>query len=75
MQHRPGRAIEPGLRRSSVRPPRETVLGVDVGGTFTDCVRLDDSGMTVHKRPSTPADPSLAVVAGVDVLDGAAEAS
>ncbi|MFN2251919.1 MAG: hydantoinase/oxoprolinase family protein [Anaerolineae bacterium] len=46
-----------------------------MGGTFTDCVRLDDSGMTVHKRPSTPADPSLAVVAGVDVLDGSAEAS
>lgn len=30
-------------------------VGTDVGGTFTDCVVLDDSGrLVIHKAPSTP---------------------
>src|SRR3954469_21598892 len=42
-------------------------LGVDVGGTFTDLFLVDD---TEHRRwrvktPSTPADPSQGVLAGV----------
>jgi N-methylhydantoinase A len=43
------------------------LVGVDVGGTFTDIVYVDtDSRRTiVHKVPSTPADPSQAVVSGV----------
>jgi N-methylhydantoinase A/oxoprolinase/acetone carboxylase beta subunit len=40
-------------------------LGVDVGGTFTDLIYLDDEGgVHVHKVPSTPADPSMATVQG-----------
>ena len=40
-------------------------LGVDVGGTFTDLIYLDDEGgVHVHKVPSTPADPSTATVQG-----------
>ena len=41
-------------------------LGVDVGGTFTDLLVIDEaSGRTWQgKVPSTPADPSLAVLAG-----------
>ena len=40
-------------------------LGVDVGGTFTDLISLDDRGaVRVHKVPSTPADPSLATMRG-----------
>lgn len=41
-------------------------VGVDVGGTFTDfaCV-FDDGGRLAFKVPSTPADPSQAVVEGV----------
>lgn len=32
-------------------------IGTDIGGTFTDCVVLDDSGnMVVSKAPSTPPD-------------------
>lgn len=32
-------------------------IGTDIGGTFTDCVILDDSGaITVSKSPSTPPD-------------------
>src|SRR5882672_10256566 len=45
-------------------------VGVDVGGTFTDVFGVDDvDGRTyVHKVQSTPADPSEAILAGVDGL-------
>lgn len=40
-------------------------VGVDAGGTFTDiCVRNDDGTIVVFKTPSTPADPSEAIVEG-----------
>jgi len=40
-------------------------LGVDVGGTFTDVVTVDDGGrVTIAKVPSTPRDQSLGVLAG-----------
>jgi len=47
------------------------VVGVDVGGTFTDCVVVGSSGVSMVKLPSTPGDPSLAVVEGVRKLDPA----
>jgi len=42
------------------------LLGVDVGGTFTDAVLFD--GETVHtaKLPTTPRDQSVAVIAAVE---------
>jgi N-methylhydantoinase A len=41
-------------------------LGIDVGGTFTDFVMVeDDARILIHKRLSTPEDPSVGVVAGV----------
>ena len=45
-------------------------IGVDVGGTFTDLIYVDDVKGTVlvHKTPSTPADPSIATVDGIKVL-------
>lgn len=45
-------------------------VGVDVGGTFTDLVALDEaSGAVVyHKSPSTPADPSQAIATGIGEL-------
>ncbi|HET7342092.1 MAG TPA: hydantoinase/oxoprolinase family protein [Methylomirabilota bacterium] len=44
-------------------------LGFDTGGTFTDFALLDDAGrLHVHKVLSTPADPALAVLKGVDEL-------
>ena len=48
-----------------------TLLGVDVGGTFTDFVLWRDGAVELHKRPSTPDDPSRAVLAGIDALGGA----
>jgi N-methylhydantoinase A len=42
-------------------------IGVDVGGTFTDFTILDDAraAVTYFKLPSTPADPSEAIEAGL----------
>lgn len=41
-------------------------LGVDVGGTFTDLLLIDESSGTTFrdKVPSTPSDPSQAVIKG-----------
>jgi len=46
-------------------------LGIDVGGTFTDLVLYDeDSGaLSVDKVPSTPADPSAGILAGIARLN------
>src|SRR5438876_1938885 len=44
-------------------------IGIDVGGTFTDLVAVDERGeVTLAKAASTPADPSLGVIDGLDRL-------
>jgi N-methylhydantoinase A len=44
-------------------------IGIDVGGTFTDLVAVDDLGKTtLAKVPSTPADPSVGVLDGLQLL-------
>ncbi len=49
-----------------------TPIGIDTGGTFTDFTWLDGDGrLRVHKQPTTPDDPSRAVVAGLAAIDGA----
>ena len=40
------------------------MLGVDIGGTFTDVVAVRDGRITVTKVPSEPADPARPVVEG-----------
>ncbi len=49
-------------------------VGVDVGGTFTDLIAVDDETGTilVHKLPTTPDDPSQGTVQGISEI--AAEA-
>ncbi|MCH8026288.1 MAG: hydantoinase/oxoprolinase family protein [Chloroflexi bacterium] len=42
-----------------------SVLGVDVGGTFTDFLLWEDGRLAVYKRPSTPDDPARAVLLGL----------
>src|SRR5919106_3964659 len=43
----------------------ETVVGIDVGGTFTDIAVLKDGHLIVHKLPSTPDDPSRGITQGI----------
>jgi N-methylhydantoinase A len=42
------------------------LLGVDVGGTFTDAALLDGDVLHTAKVPSTPADQSRGVIAAVE---------
>jgi N-methylhydantoinase A len=46
----------------------EVLVGVDVGGTFTDFVVLRDGILQIYKLPTTPDDQSLAISAGFDDL-------
>ena len=41
------------------------ILGVDVGGTFTDFLFWERGRLRVFKRPSTPDDPARAVLLGL----------
>ncbi|WP_231119265.1 hydantoinase B/oxoprolinase family protein [Rhodovulum sp. MB263] len=45
-------------------------LGFDIGGTFTDFVLHDGTtgALTLHKRLTTPQDPSEAALAGLDEI-------
>ena len=43
----------------------KTVVGIDVGGTFTDIAILQDGKLTIHKLPSTPVDPAEGVRRGI----------
>src|SRR5919204_3100894 len=44
-------------------------LGIDVGGTFTDLVAVDDAGRVAFaKAPSTPRDPAIGVLDGLTPL-------
>src|SRR3989442_121781 len=41
-------------------------IGMDVGGTFTDCVLLkEDGSIVLEKAPTTPGDQSEGVFAGL----------
>jgi N-methylhydantoinase A len=42
-------------------------IGIDTGGTFTDVVTVDGDGQVVStKVPSTPSDPSVAFMRGIE---------
>ncbi|NOK64434.1 MAG: hypothetical protein GFH27_549445n26 [Chloroflexi bacterium AL-W] len=44
------------------------ILGVDIGGTFTDFVSLHEGRLTIYKLLSTPDDPARALLQGIAVL-------
>lgn len=44
-------------------------IGVDVGGTFTDFIYVDDSGkFEVYKTSTTPHDPSIGMMEGINAI-------
>ena len=45
-----------------------TIVGIDVGGTFTDIAILQGGQLAVHKLPSTPDNPSRGITAGIGGL-------
>ena len=51
---------------ANAKQTRPIRVGVDTGGTFTDFVFEVKGGLQVFKLPSTPADPSTAIVAGLN---------
>src|SRR5262249_27923611 len=45
-------------------------IAIDSGGTFTDCVWLENSTLRILKVFSTPADPAQAISEAVDQIAG-----
>ena len=44
-------------------------MGVDVGGTFTDFIYVDDNGkIDVYKTSTTPQDPSIGMMEGINAI-------
>jgi N-methylhydantoinase A len=46
------------------------ILGIDTGGTFTDFVLQSEKGLETFKLPSTPDDPSRAILLGLSHFFG-----
>ncbi len=46
------------------------LLGVDVGGTFTDAVLIDDGSVSTAKVPTTPGDESAGVIKAIEEVLG-----
>jgi len=51
------------------------LLGVDVGGTFTDAVLIDDGEVHAAKVPTTPRDESTGVMRAVEAVLARADAA
>lgn len=47
---------------------KECRLGIDTGGTFTDFVLYRNGKISVYKLPSTPHNPSEAIIKGIKIL-------
>ena len=46
----------------------KAILGVDIGGTFTDFALISEGEIRVFKTSSTPEDPARAVMGGLEEL-------
>lgn len=62
---------------NEVTKPRRFRIGLDVGGTFTDLFMLDEESgaMFHHKLPSTPQQPDIAPLKGIEELLAKARAA
>ncbi|MEM8485036.1 MAG: hydantoinase/oxoprolinase family protein [Bacteroidota bacterium] len=50
------------------KSPEAELVGIDVGGTFTDFVWLREGRLVVQKVSTTPEDQSTGILAGIDAL-------
>jgi N-methylhydantoinase A len=50
-------------------PTKTLYVAIDTGGTFTDCVWLENGRIRTLKVFSTPADPSQAIVQALEKID------
>jgi N-methylhydantoinase A len=50
-------------------PSSQTVLGIDIGGTFTDFVAVENGLIRINKRLTTSADPSISLLAGIEEMN------
>jgi N-methylhydantoinase A len=58
-----------GLHDPALKPLGAVRFGIDIGGTFTDLVAIQDGRVIgIEKVLTTPDDPSIAVAEGVRVL-------
>ncbi|RME47032.1 MAG: hydantoinase/oxoprolinase family protein, partial [Caldilineae bacterium] len=49
--------------------PIYLLIGIDIGGTFTDAVAISPTDLRLAKVPSSPTDPAQAVLAAIRALD------
>ena len=54
------------------KPEAGTILGVDVGGTFTDAVLISGGRIVTSKAPTTPEDQSEGVIHAIEAVLGEA---
>src|SRR6185437_11196090 len=71
---RPRKARPAGAMKRPIPEAAPQRLAIDTGGTFTDCVWVEAGELRVRKEFSTPGDPSLAILAGLEKI-GAARAA
>src|SRR5690606_38456341 len=65
-----GRLANGAIMARKAKQEPQTQIGVDIGGTFTDLVLSVDGDLRIHKLPSTPHNPALAMLAGIEFLLG-----
>ncbi len=55
--------------------PPLTLLGVDIGGTFTDFVLVSGGKITIHKRFTSAGDPARALLEGMSHMNAPSDAT
>src|SRR5271156_6308823 len=62
--------IPPEMTKALDMNERESFLGTDVGGTFTDLALITESGeLHCFKVPSTPSQPGASILSGVEEIE------
>ena len=59
------------MSEHTVPPPTDLVVGVDVGGTYTDLILVDSrtGGVRLAKTPTTPENQAFGVIDALEMAD------